>query len=392
MARIFPFKAIRPVHNKVHLVTTRSYISYSEQQLKVKLASNPFSFIHVLNPQGIQTAKLSLREKFKKVAQKFSSFKEKGFFLQEQSDCLYIYRQSFEQNSFTGVVCLVSVDEYKNSLIKKHERTLAKREQMFASYLKATQMHAEPVLMTYQQDTEITELIENSMQQQPVYDFVTHDQVLHQLWKIQATDSCDTYLKLFEKVKAFYIADGHHRSASSALLHEQLKQNKYDKFLAYLISDDQLNIKAFHRKLSLQNKSFESLKLLLEEHYNLEKKDAYSDHTALMMYHNSSWYALEEKENKEGFLPVERLSETILKPFLELKDLRNTEQITYIDSSQNIQQVCAKMSTTEVLFALRPISTQQLMQISDLQRTLPPKSTFIEPKLRSALLIYQYAS
>jgi len=392
MAKIFPFKAIRPVVNKVHLITTRSYISYTKAQLKRKLASNPFSFIHVLNPE-LPTPNVSLKEKFKQVGRSFNVFLGKKYFLEEEIPSFYLYQQEHEGNSFTGIVSLVSLEDYKNSIIKKHELTLELREEMFKDYLSETQIHAEPVLLTYRGKKEIKELIENSTKNTPIYDFVTHDEVLHKVWKIDDITTIEVLQNKFSDISSLYIADGHHRSASSLRLYEDFKNEKYSKFLSLLIADDELNIKGYHRIIDLNKLSVDEFLKLFEKHYSIEEvgHSVIKNNLNTFLFANQNWHEVKPKEKIE-LLPVEYFTLKIIEQELKIKNVRSSKRLRYIDSSVSISEFEQQVSKNNnaIGLVLPALTTEQLMKVSDENKTLPPKSTWIEPKLRSALLIYKY--
>ena len=254
MATIKPFKAIRPVKDKVSLVTSRSYHEYSKRELNAVLEFNPFSFLHIINPGYKYAKNVSGEERFKLVHNRYLEFLEENVFLKDSSDSIYLYQMKKGNRSFTGFFCATSVAEYRNNLIKKHENTIKLREELFASYLDTVKFNAEPVLMTYADDQVIAGLLSSVMQEEPEYLFATSDKIAHRLWKISNKISINKIQKAFEKVDALYIADGHHRSASSNLLALQAEQkNKsydgkepYNFFMSYSSS----KIKNIHKSIS----------------------------------------------------------------------------------------------------------------------------------------------
>jgi len=216
MSIISAFKAIRPVRDKVHLVATRPYYSYKKNVLKAKLEDNPFTFLHIINPEFSTTVKTKANsiERFQLVKTQFNDFLAKGILIQDQEEHLYIYRQSKEDFSVIGIVGGASVQEYIDNHIKKHEQTLTLREEVFTNYLDQVGFNAEPVLLTYDPQAGLNELIEKVSSERPEYEFTTTDCIKHELWILskEQTQNCQT---LFKDVDALYIADGHHRSASS---------------------------------------------------------------------------------------------------------------------------------------------------------------------------------
>ena len=259
MSDVAPFKAIRPVRDKVHLVATRPYYSYKKNVLKAKLEDNPFTFLRIINPEFDSPVKTkpNSTERFQLVKSQFEHFRQEGILMQDAEAHLYIYRQSKDDFSVIGIVGGASVQEYIDNDIKKHEQTLTLREEVFTNYLDQVGFNAEPVLMTYDPNTELNQLIETVSSERPEYEFTTTDRIKHELWVLsrEQTNACQ---QLFKDVDALYIADGHHRSASS-VRYAQMKQEKGEEtkesayFLSYLVAKDQVRILAFHRLLKSLN-------------------------------------------------------------------------------------------------------------------------------------------
>lgn len=390
MAKVLPFKAIRPVRDKVGLVTTRSYISYSKGHLKYKLESNPFSFIHVINPEGISSSKKrSLNEKYTLVKNKFEDFQQKGYFLKDSEPTIYLYRQSYGGVSFTGLIGLASLEDYEKGVIKRHELTISTREQMFMDYLNVTRIHAEPVLLTYKSKREIEKVKDQYLEQRPEYEFTTHDEVLHELWLISDRADLEELSKSFESVDTMYIADGHHRIASSYQLSSLKKDSKYDHVLAYFLPDDQLIIHGFSRAIKLGKLSHKEFMDGLERFYSL-KKGLEPNQNQIGFYYKNQWYMLVEKSNSS--LSVEYFTNHVLLDVLKIKDLRKSKQVNYLPSfsAKNFMESIVDSGKMDALFVIPPISMEDLKQTCNQNKVLPPKSTWIEPKLRSALVIYSY--
>ena len=184
MALIRPFRAIRPQRDKVHLVATRPYYSYKKNVLKAKMEDNPYTFLHIINPEFNQkvSTKPNSKERFKLVKSRFDSFLKSGVLIKEKQPTLYLYRQHKDKHVFTGVIGGASVAEYQNGLIKKHEATLTSREEMFTSYLEEVGFNAEPVLLTYEGNDTINSIIYASAQERPEYEFTTTDHIKHEVW------------------------------------------------------------------------------------------------------------------------------------------------------------------------------------------------------------------
>ena len=256
MANIRPFKAVRPTRDKVSLVASRSYLSYSEETLIEKLEHNPYTFLHIINPDySDKQTEVKGKAKYSLVKNKFNEFKAEGVFIQDQKPKLYLYQQQKGEVIFTGIICASSVDDYLNGDIKIHEQTIARREEMFKDYLNITGFNAEPVLLTYPDQNGVNDILESYIKSRPEYEFTTTNRSIHRLWLIQDENDIQTLQDIFEKVDALYIADGHHRSASSALLCKQKRKEKpdytgnesFNYCMSYLIPESQLRILDFNR-------------------------------------------------------------------------------------------------------------------------------------------------
>jgi uncharacterized protein (DUF1015 family) len=227
MAEIAPFKALRPIRDKVHLVATRPYYSYKKNVLKAKLEDNPFTFLHIINPEfgnDVKT-KPNSTERFLQVKKRYDEFVEKGILIQEETARIYIYRQTKNGHAFTGIIAGASVEEYKADKIKKHEATLTSREAMFTNYLDVVGFNAEPVLLSYKGNEQLEQLLFQFTEVRPEYEFTTTDCIKHELWVLSENNSL-ILKNAFESIEATYIADGHHRSASSVRLFDELEKRK----------------------------------------------------------------------------------------------------------------------------------------------------------------------
>jgi uncharacterized protein (DUF1015 family) len=223
-----PFNAVRPSRDKVHLVASRSYVSYTRPQLRSKLHDNPFSFLHIIHPDmGAQKLHkiTDPQQRFDLVKKKYHEFIADEILVRDEKPGFYIYRQTKNGHPFTGIIGAVAVDDYLNGKVKIHEQTLAKREATFTQYLDVTNINAEPVLLMSERSGSIESIFEKYLATRPEYDFTTTNKVRHQLWVIDEASDILRVEKAYEEMPALYIADGHHRSASSAKLYEKRKAN-----------------------------------------------------------------------------------------------------------------------------------------------------------------------
>ena len=410
MAKIKAFKAIRPTRDKAYLTASRSYLSYSEEALREKLNNNPYTFLHIINPEYSSGSELKYGlDKYEMVKDKFKSFQEEKVYKSEEKACIYLYQQIKEGHSYTGIVAATSIDDYLEGNIKIHEQTIVKREKMFKEYLDVTRFNAEPVLLTYPRNARLHEIYGKYMQDRPEYEFTTTNKVLHNLWLIDYRTDIDEIEAIFQEIDSLYIADGHHRSASSALLcnemreknHNYTGEESFNYFMSYLIDDEQLSIFDFNRIVSdLNGLSKEEFRTKVSDKYDLasiddsQRKPSQKDE--ICMYLNGSWYSLIAKEHTYDashcveHLDSEILSNNILEPILGITDIRNDKRIEFIDGKQGLDYLKEKVDSGShaVAFALKPITVEQLKAVADQNEIMPPKSTYIEPKLRSGLTIY----
>ena len=400
MAIVRPFKAIRPTRDKANLVASRSYLSYSDETLNEKLEHNPFTFLHIINPDYKDEIKLKGVEKFKAVKEKFNKFQESGFLITEPSESFYVYQQTHEKHTFEGIIGATAVADYLTGNIKKHEHTLTAREEMFKSYLDTTGFNAEPVLLCHKENTTITAIIQQYKGTRAEYEFTTTNKVVHKLWLVNNTDDINTITNAFSTIDNLYIADGHHRSASSSLLAQNRNKANSQYFMSFLIDENQLNIINFNRLVKHTN-GLNALELITEIGKSftvtMEGNTPYSPTLTdeISMYLSGDWYSLiaiasTVKQDCVSKLDPAILSNNILTPILNITDEKTDKNIVFEAGPIPLTEIAKKVDTKEfaVAFILKPIPINALKEVADNNLSMPPKSTYIEPKLRSGLIIY----
>lgn len=406
MADIIPFSAIRPIRDKVHLVATRPYYSYKKNILLAKLESNPYTFLHIINPEFASTkkTKANSKERFELVKKGYAKFLDEGILIQEDSPRIYIYRQTTTDNVFTGIVAGSSIQEYLDGKIKKHEETITERESMFTNYLDLVGFNAEPVLLSYSGNEKIDELLKIFVLSRPEYEFTTTDAIKHELWILTSEDS-ERIQKAFVAIEATYIADGHHRTASSARLFEEQRKNflprsKSAYFLSFLVEEKSLKVMAYNRLLKeLKSHTLASFLTAIKKigiltplneiqnpkephHFTICFKDSYYDF--------EPFSHLIDQTNTVNSVDSAILTDLILAPVLGIKDLKSTNEIVFSPGNITLIETKEKLASSEcaVAFLLFPPSIEQVKRVADAGLNMPPKSTWLEPKLRSGLTIY----
>ena len=404
MPSLLPFRAVRPTRDKVHLVASRSYVSYTAQQLRSKLMENPYSFLHIIHPDMTATnlhKTTDLGERFRQVRSKYDSFLTEGILQRDEMPGLYIYRQIKAGHAFTGIIGAVSVDDYLNGKIKIHEKTIAKREETFVQYLDITKINAEPVLLMAQDSKAIDDIIAEKTRQRPEYDFTTTNKVHHQFWLIDDAASIEAIAQAYATQDAFYIADGHHRSSSSALLFEKNKEsiaNESDPMrycLAYILSEENVRIYEFNRIVKDLNglSAAEVIERLSTSFEIIQSSTPVHPHHKgeMGLYLESNWYKLLLKTASE-ILDVQLLTDLVLEPIFGISDLRKDKRISFMEGPKGLEALSQSVDKqgTGAAFTLFAPTVDDIKRIADAGQTMPPKSTWVEPKLRSGLVVYEF--
>ena len=398
MAIVRPFKAIRPTRDKVSLVASRSYLSYSDEILKEKLENNPFTFLHVINPDYKDRTKRNGIEKFKLVKDKFNEFIEKNNLIQDNKDAFYIYQQKNITHTFSGIIAATAVSDYLNGNIKKHEHTITAREEMFKDYLDTTGFNADPVLLSYQKDNSINAILSKYQETRAEYEFTTTNKSLHKLWVVHDSNDIEIVTSAFKNINSLYIADGHHRCASSALLTKTNNTEQSKCFMSFLISEDQLNIINFNRLIKgLNNLSVNGFLQKLNSNFQVNETSNCnpSNKDEIGMYLDGRCFLLTAKKDSYINDCVNRfdpaiLANNILAPILDITDEKTDKNISFEAGSTPLSVIKQKIDNGEftVAFILKPIPFSAIKEVANKNKFMPPKSTYIEPKLRSGLTIY----
>ncbi len=392
-----PFRAVLPAADKVHLVASRSYVSYSKEDLVEKLHGNPYTFLHIIHPDVDGDYRGRRIAYFEEVRKNYVKFLNEEIFAQEETQSFFIYRQDTPEFSFQGLLGAVAVEDYEQGKIKIHEHTISQREGRFTDYLDTTGINAEPVLLM-SKDEPCQPLIERICNQLPLYCFSTTDRVKHTVWKVSAQEDIQEIEAAMAEVPELYIADGHHRSASSVALKQRKaeegnNEEVYQYFMALVLSQVQMKILGFHRLVKCVvefdlNVFLSDLNKLGTLH-EVKETELNLSEGRIGVYTRGKWYTF-QFEKEKNVIDAEWLSKNILHPIFGIEDERTDKRIAHADGLVPTSEI-AKMvdeGKADFAFLLHPISTETLMRISDEGFTMPPKSTYILPKLRSGLVIY----
>lgn len=391
MIRIIPFSAVRPTRDKAALVASRSYVTYDDQQLTEKLENNPYTFLHIIHPDQAEVERLNGTEKYELVREKYLDFLEEGILKQDVNPAFYLYSQQTATHTFTGIIAGVSVQDYREGRILIHEHTLTRREEMFKNYLRVTGFNAEPVLLMYPDNDPVKAVVKRTMAALPEYEFATTDQSTHKLWPITESEDLSIITSAFAGMEKLYIADGHHRCASSALLADELtaegRTGPFNHFMAYLIPDTDIHIHGFHRLVKNLGLSQDDFIAALQEKFSIEPQpgEQYSPAQTgeIGFYFSGTWHALRplpgtyDADDPVASLDAEILSRNVLDPLLNITDLRNDPGVDFIPGDKGCLALESAVDSGkyECGFALYPVTSEQLKRVADAGCIMPPKST-----------------
>lgn len=408
MAKIVPFKAFRAPRHLAHLVVTRPYYTYSKNVMEAKLESNRFSFMHIINPEfGLSDRHAAnSTERFVKVHEKFQEFLALNYLEEDREPHLYVYRQTIGLKQYTGLICGADVKEYDADRIKKHESTLTSREEVFVKYLEITGFNAEPVLLSHEPNDTVRTTLKNVTEQRPEYEFSTTDATKHELWLVDGKNQM-ALIEAFSGIENLYIADGHHRSASSSRLAELMRSKGCEPndpsqyFLAFLIDEEELDIFPFHRVVKdLNGLSFDAFLDGLSSSFSVEPTTQEQPEHAdeLILVRKDQKYSLKVKVGKVDFehpvngLSTQYLTDLVLVPLLDITDQKTSDRIDFVSGLNGVGDTLSKLDkhADGVAFILYSIDMQQVKRVADEHLIMPPKSTWVEPKLRSGMTIYSF--
>ncbi len=412
MAKVIPFKAVRPTRAMVGLVAARSYQSYTIEEREARMNYNPYSFLHIVNPGYKYDQVITGAERYNLVKNRYLEFKEDKVFKQDKKASFYVYKIVDRHNQiFTGIIGATSAEDYEKDIIKKHEDTIAKREETFKRYLKTVGFNAEPVLLTYPDNSVIAKVIEDAQKKHAEYEFTMTYKDTHYVWKIDDPTAVKIIQNEFKKMDTIYIADGHHRSASSYLLYQDEKANNpnhkgtesYNFFMSYLIPESNLIIHDFNRLVpDLNGLTKEEFLIRLDALYRIENRGQKpykpSKPHHFSMYLDGEFYSLYLRKTNYEFttslddLDPQILYKTVLKPILGIDDLRDENRIAYTHGQNEMITIKSSVDSGnyKVGFGMYAPTVSQMKKIADDGLKMPPKSTYILPKLRSGITIYEF--
>lgn len=410
MAWIKPFCALKPALALLDRVVTRPLENYSTGQARLIASENPFSFLHLINPELDNPYLRGSRQElvFKKIGENLEDFIEKKILVNEEQPAVYIYQVKHDGLVQTGIWTLTHINDYLEGHIKKHEHTVELRERLLAEYLQQTDLDANPVLLTYHPDEQVKAVIAKYTAIKPAIDFSFADQTEHRLWIVTDTADLEQLVNAFAAMPAVYIADGHHRAASMAKmgmhkrkLYANDQNAEFNYFSTVYMDTEEVKVLEYNRLVrDLAGLTEEGFLTAVAKAFEIEKMDSQFKPVALHefgMCLKSGWYKLTAKphlynDDPVGCLDVSILQNHILVPLLHITDPRTDARITFAGGKIPLKELEKQVNngTNAVAFVLVPTAVEQLINVADANQVMPPKSTWVEPKFLVGLLSHYF--
>ena len=413
MATVKPFRGIRPPEHLVERIEARPYDVLDSEEARQEAADNEMSLYHITKPEinfGVEVSEFDAQA-YDSAKEQFEKFQERGWLVQDDKECYYIYAQTMEGRTQYGLVVCASVHDYVNGVIKKHELTRKDKEENRMKHVRVCNANIEPVFFAYPDNTRLNQLIMRYAATKPLYDVVASvDGFRHQFWVISQPEDIKAITDEFASMPALYIADGHHRTAAAALVGAEKGKNnaagggehEHDYFMAVCFQASQLTILDYNRVIKdLNGMSSEEFLTKLNDDFIVEKKGTANykpQHLhEFSLYLDGSWYSLTARPGTYddadaiGVLDVDISSRLILDKLMGIKDLRSDNRIDFVGGLRGLDELKKRVDSGECRWALAlyPVSMQQIMNIADSGKIMPPKATWFEPKLRSGLVIHK---
>lgn len=411
MAIIKPFRGIRPIKELADKIAALPYDVMDSDEAREMVKDNPYSFLHVDKaeidlPKDIDPYDDRVYDKAK---ENLDNMIKNRFYIEDEKPNYYIYRQIMKGRSQVGLVGCASIDDYTNNIIKKHELTREDKEIDRINHVYKCEAHTGPIFLTYRENKDISNIINEWIKREPIYDFKSEDEVCHTVWIVDDENTVIKINELFKSVEYLYIADGHHRSASAVKVghikraekEDYTGEEEFNYFLSISYPDSELEVLDYNRTVKdlngLSREEFlnkvSEIFVVTESNEPVKPKEKHT----FGMYLEKQWYLLEAKEgifNPEDpvdQLDVSILQNNLLRPILGIDDPRKSKRIKFIGGIRGLKELERRADTDmKVSFSMYATTTDDIMDIADSGKIMPPKSTWFEPKPRSGLFIHKF--
>ncbi len=413
MSIIRPFKGYRPTQELCSKVAALPYDVMTSDEAREMVKDNPYSFLH------IDKAEIDLPKDtdhysdvvYQKAKDNLWNMVKDGIYIQDKKPVLYIYQLTMNGKSQTGLVACTSIDEYIENKIKKHELTRADKEEDRIRHVDTCNANTGPIFLTYKNKENIDKIINKAIEKEPIYDFTAEDGIKHTVWLIDNDEVINSLISEFKSVPALYIADGHHRNASAVKVGLKRRQEnpnytgdeEFNYYLSVIFPDNQLYIMDYNRVVKdLNGLSKDEFIAKVSEKFDVAEyngNDCYkpSEKHTFGMYLDKKWYSLKAKDaivdenDTVACLDVSILQKELLSPILGIGDPRTDKRIDFVGGIRGLKELEKRVDSGEmkVAFSMYPTTMEQLMNIADDNKIMPPKSTWFEPKLRSGIFVHE---
>ena len=412
MALFQAFRAVRPAEGKAEKVAALPYDVVSRKEAREIGEKNPYSFLHVDRAEMDLDPEIDLYDAvvYQKAKENLDRFQAEGTLIQDEKPNYYLYELIRKGKSQTGIVGVSSIDDYMNGVIKKHELTREDKEQDRIHHVDICDANTGPIFLACRYPEELLVLMENwKNSREPVYDFTSEDEITHRVWIVDEEEKIQKINRLFGEISSIYIADGHHRAASAVKVGQKRRKEhpdytgkeEFNFFLSVVFPYDQLTILPYHRIVK-DLKGMEPKAFIGSMKFNFElmampgfpckpvEKHCFGLYVDGEWFHLKAYPDIYAKKDSVGQLDVSILQDKVLGPVLGIEDPRTDERICFMGGNHRLKDLAAVADETGgAAFAMYPTSMEELMNIADEGKLMPPKSTWFEPKLRSGLFIHK---
>ncbi len=397
------FKALRPKADFVKDFSTLPYDVVSDTQVKTAIQNNTNLFFKVIKTDSLYDENI-----YEKAKENLEQLKKENLLIQDEKKSFYIYQEIFKDINQTGIVATINIDEYIKGNVKKHEKTLKEKEIDRINNFYTCKANTEPVFLFQNRNAEIEKIIYNTkLTKQKEYDFISEDNVRHILWKIDDETVVNKLESLFKKVNSLYIADGHHRTASSIDVALKIRQENpaYDKnsefnyFMAVIFFEDELKILPYNRIIkNLEKYDIENILKEIKANFKVQLYDKVTfpteKHSFTMILNNKIYKLTANKSIIDEKDPINSLDtiilhKNIIEPLFKITDIKNEDDIEFVGGTNALKNI-DELKNGNIVFLMYPTQIEQIKNISDIDAIMPPKSTWFEPKLRSGLFIHEF--